>query len=230
MTMKKLARSTFKFILFTIGTLVALVLLYLLAAWAMSRITIAEETNAPDEVTIYLLTNGVHTDVVVPARNELYDWTREVRFEHTKAGDSTHSWLAMGWGDKGFYLETPTWAELKPSVAFKAAFGISSTAIHATYYPRLTENETCRRLLISRDQYQRLIQYIQNSFRKHTNGSVMPIPTNAQYGQHDAFYEAHGSYSFLHTCNTWANNALKACGQRACFWTPFDTGIFLKYE
>lgn len=230
MSLPLFARRVFRYLLLTLGGLIALLLLYLGVAWLLSRLSVAEEAAAPDEVTIYLLTNGVHTDVVVPARHALYDWTRHLSYVHTRARDSSAQWLALGWGDKGFYLETPTWAELKASVAFKAALGLSSSAIHATYYRHLTESETCKKLRISNAQYQRLVTYIHNSLRKDARGTVLPIATNAQYGEHDAFYEAHGSYSLFHTCNTWANNALKSCGQRACVWTPFDTGIFLMYE
>jgi hypothetical protein len=50
------------------------------------------------------------------------------------------------------------------------------------------------------------------------------------YGDNDAFYEAIGSYNLFKTCNTWTNNALKSCGQKACFWTPFESGIFYQYK
>ncbi len=46
----------------------------------------------------------------------------------------------------------------------------------------------------------------------------------------DAFYEAKGSYSFMKTCNTWANSALKSAGQKAALWTPSDKGIFRHYQ
>jgi hypothetical protein len=39
-----------------------------------------------------------------------------------------------------------------------------------------------------------------------------------------------GSYNLFHTCNTWTNDALKAGGQKACWWTPFDAGIFRQYQ
>jgi len=165
----------------------------------------------------------------VPVRNEMQDWSREIKFSNTHLTDTSLQWLAMGWGDKGFYLQTPTWADLKFSVAFKAAFGLSTTAIHATFYKTLKEDNTCKRIRISKAAYARLIQYINNSFSKDKTGLAECIVTNANYNNADAFYEANGSYSMFHTCNTWANNALKACGQKACLWTPFDTGIFLKY-
>jgi len=27
---------------------------------------------------------------------------------------------------------------------------------------------------------------------------------------------------FFHIDNSWTNDALKACGQKACWWTPLD--------
>ena len=50
------------------------------------------------------------------------------------------------------------------------------------------------------------------------------------YPQLNSFYEAKGSYSFFYTCNTWANNGLKAMGQKAALWTPSDFGIFQHYK
>lgn len=79
------------------------------------------------------------------------------------------------------------------------------------------------------EQYQLLITYIDHSFQKDANGHYINNVTKAVYGKNDAFYEANGSYSLLFTCNTWANEGLKSCGQKSCLCTPFDKGIFLKY-
>jgi uncharacterized protein (TIGR02117 family) len=204
--------------------------LYLFSAYCLSRITIDKEANTKEEVTIYILTNGVHTDLVVPVTNEIYDWSQKVKFENTRAKNKAYKYLAMGWGDKGFYLETPEWKDLKASVAFKAAFALSTTAIHATYYETMKVGDDCREIQISKEQYRRLVNYITQSFQKDKDGYFKHIVTNAVYGMNDAFYEANGSYSMLHTCNSWANNGLKASGQKCCLWTAFDTGIFEKYE
>jgi uncharacterized protein (TIGR02117 family) len=208
----------------------ALILLYLFSAYCLSRITVNSELSVKKDVTIYILTNGMHTDIVVPVRNEQMDWSKEIKYSNTALKDTSYTYLAMGWGDKGFYLQTPDWADLKFSVAFKAAFALSTTAIHATYYSEMTEGESCKKISISKEQYAQLIKYISNSFQKDSRGHVINIKTNANYGNSDAFYEANGSYSLFHTCNTWANNGLKISGQKCCLWTPFDTGIFLKYK
>jgi uncharacterized protein (TIGR02117 family) len=224
---KKIVKYTIRCIL----GFIVFVSLYLGLAWCFSRISVPEEAGQKDDMAIYIKTNGVHTDLVVPVKSDLADWSREVQFAHTQLEDTSDiQYLAMGWGDKGFYLQTPTWGDLKFSVAFKAAFALSTTAIHATFYDKLQENESCRKIMISRNAYTRLIQYITSSFQRDAAGHFIKIATHANYSKADAFYEANGSYSMLHTCNTWANNGLKASGQKACLWTPFDTGIFFQYK
>jgi uncharacterized protein (TIGR02117 family) len=202
---------------------------YLLVAYLLSKVSVEKEANTTNEVPIYILTNGVHTDLVLPIKNELKDWSKDVLFENTYSKDSLVEWLALGWGDKGFYLYTPTWDDLTFATAFRAAFGLSTSAMHATFYKKMTESDRCKKIEISKEQYKKLITYIQNSFQSGKNGSFIHIKTNANYGQNDAFYEAVGSYHLFNTCNTWTNNGLKSCGQKACLWTPFDTGIFQLY-
>lgn len=205
-------------------------MLYLVIGFGLSKITVHHEPDAPEEMAIYILTNGVHTDIVMPVKTEYIDWSEKIAYRHTKTANNSHSYIAMGWGDKGFYLKTPTWGDLKFSVAFKAATGLSTTAMHTTYYRTMTQSESCKRIMISRAQYQKLVRHISNSFQQGPNGQFIPIDTNANYGDTDAFYEARGSYSMLTTCNTWANNSLKAIGAKACLWTAFDSAIFEKYK
>lgn len=213
-----------------VGILLCSVALYFLLAFVLSRIPVNSQVVAGKDVTIYILTNGVHTDIVVPLRTSIIDWSQKVRFTDTKSHDSSATFVAFGWGDKGFYLETPTWADLSPKVAFRAATGLSTSAIHATFYTILLENKNCKRITISTEQYKKLVHFISKSFQQTPSGLFICINTNAQYGEHDAFYEAVGSYSIFHTCNTWANRALQSCEQKSAFWTPFDTGIFYHYS
>jgi uncharacterized protein (TIGR02117 family) len=214
-----------------LGSVVGLLLLYILMAFGLSAITVNKNNTAKGDIEIYILTNGVHTDIVVPAKNQWMDWTKQIKFEHITTKDTIgFKYLAMGWGDKGFYLETPEWADLKASVAFKAATGMGSTAMHTTYYTKMKVGNDCKKIMISNEDYLKLIDYIVKSFQKDKYGNFININTTANYGKTDAFYEANGSYSIFHTCNSWANNALKYSGQKCCFWTPFDKVIFNKYN
>ena len=223
-------KRTIKYLFRIVIIIIALASLYFLSAYCFSRITINKNAQPVDEVAIYIKTNGVHTDIVVPIKNPTIDWRKIVSFADTREKDSLMQFVAFGWGDKSFYLETPNWSDLKFKVAFNAAFGLSTTAIHATFYKSLAENESCKKIEISQQQYEQLSKYILASFQLTEHGDAINIPTNANYGNSDAFYEAKGTYNLFYTCNTWANNALKVSGQKCCLWTIFDTGIFLKYQ
>ncbi len=203
---------------------------YLLIVTLLSLVSVNKDVaENQQEIPIYILTNGVHTDIVLPLKREHYDWTNQLKPEHTRAKDSTYQYAALGWGDKGFYLETPTWADLKASTALKAASGLSSTAMHVTFYKDLKEGKSCKKLQISSDNYKKLILFINESFQTKS-GEFLKIETDAVYGKHDVFYEANGSYSLFYTCNSWANQALKAANQKAALWTISHSGIFRHYE
>jgi len=213
----------------SIRFLLAIVLLYFTGSAVLSVIPTGSGEETGSVIPVFVVSNGVHTDLVLPVRNELYDWSKNIRFEHTKASDSSRKWVSFGWGDKGFYLETPSWADLKASTAFNAAFSLGTTAMHTEFHNRLKENDHCVAMRLHPDQYRKLVAFISGSFQKDSTGRVIPIHTRAVYGKHDAFYEALGAYSMLKTCNTWTNQALKAAGQKACLWTPWDKGILYQY-
>lgn len=64
---------------------------------------------------------------------------KELPFENTISMRSDYVYLSVGWGDKGFYLDTPTWAEPETFTAFKAVFLVSESAMHCTYYFEMKE-------------------------------------------------------------------------------------------
>ncbi|MGV9013379.1 MAG: TIGR02117 family protein [Flavobacteriales bacterium] len=213
-----------------LGAFLAFIALYLVAAFTLSRIPVAAEQDSGNDITAYILSNGVHTDIVVPVRTEQMDWSKLVPYRNTKGQDSSDAWVGFGWGDKGFYLETPTWGDLTPRVAFNAVSGLGTSAMHATFHQKLTEGDDCKRITLSAGQYSRLVAFIRDGFAFDAQGRTTHIGAHADYGPTDAFYDGVGRYNLLHTCNTWTNDALKASGQKACWWTPFDTGIFRQYR
>ena len=205
---------------------IAFILLYVVAALLLSRIPVAKaDPHAPADVTVYLHTNGVHTDIVLPVVSPGFDWRPLLPYANLPSQDAALPYVGFGWGDKGFYLDTPTWADLKLSTALAAAFWLGSAAMHTTYFRAMTPGPQTIALHLSRAEYARLVDYIRGSFRRDAQGRFEHIAGHS-YGRDDAFYEAPRVYSFLYTCNTWTNNALKASGQRACLWTPSDKGIF----
>ena len=226
----KTIKKSFKFIGKGFLAILIFLVVYISAAFTLSKITVNSQSNQQaQEIPIYIKTNGVHTDIVVPTKNIIKDWTQEIRFENTQAQDSTAQFIAFGWGDKGFYLDTPEWSDLKASTAFNAAFGLGNSAMHTTFYKNVRESKDCIKVMISKENYQKLTDYIESSFQLDSTQNPIFI-TATTYGKNDSFYEAHGKYNLFHTCNSWANGALKASNQKAAFWTVTDSGIFCHYR
>lgn len=226
----KTIKKSFKFIGKGFLAILIFLVVYISAAFTLSKITVNSQSNQQaKEIPIYIKTNGVHTDIVVPAKNIIKDWTQQIRFENTQAQDSTAQFIAFGWGDKGFYLDTPEWSDLKASTAFNAAFGLGNSAMHTTFYKSVRESKNCIKVMISKENYQKLTDYIESSFQLDSTQNPIFI-TATTYGKNDSFYEAHGKYNLFHTCNSWANGALKASNQKAAFWTVTDSGIFCHYR
>ena len=192
----------------------------------------AEEVSATDRTyEVYLLKSGPHTDFFVRAKTNVHDWTMDFPYANNADPDTSLPWLAIGWGDKGFYLNTPTWADLTVSTAVSAATGMGTAGMHATYYYTVPEDRPLVRLELTENQYRRLCSYITGSLIADENGKrilLLPMKQGVNF-EHDRYYDAHGTYSMIHTCNTWVNNGLKASGQRACLWTGFAEGIFYQY-
>lgn len=223
-------RKTFIFIIKSLAVFIAAILIYLFLGYFLPFIPVqAEATPEPKVIRGFIKTNGMHTDVVVPVKSTYIDWSEKFPFENTLSKSENYRYLSIGWGDKGFYLNTPTWADLKFSTAFKAAFWLGDAAVHATYYDKIEVNDSVKSFVMTERQYLKLIRFVDETMEKDAAGNYIFIPTDAQYDDNDAFYEANGSYSFLFTCNTWTNNALKVSGQKAALWTPSDFGIFRHY-
>ena len=227
--MNKKLKQVLKFTGRIILAVVIFLVVYVLAILILSHITVNSTPEKSEDVTIYINSNGVHTDILVPVKNDIKDWTTEIKYTQTKSKDSLMHYVAFGWGDKGFYLDTPEWSDLKASTAAKAAFYLGTSAMHTRFYNVIKEDAECVKVTISKKDYQDMVKYIEDSFTLDDKGQVQWI-ADRSYGKYDAFYEGKGRYSLFYTCNTWANNCLKAGHQRAALWTVYDKGIFYHYQ
>lgn len=227
--MKKIILHSLKALLILISGFPGLVIVFVFFALVCSIIPVNKnfsETNESDN-SIYLLSNGVHLDIVMPKVNDHKDWREELQIDPFI--ESRVNLVAFGWGDREFYLNTPEWSDLTFRTAFNALFLKDSSAMHVSYFRDLTENKRCIKLNIPEEQYIILVDLIEGSFSHDSGGMTLRIQ-DAGYNQFDQFYEAQRSYHLFYTCNTWTNRVLKNSGLRACLWTPFDRGILWQYQ
>lgn len=219
-------------IVYTILGLIGFAALYFAADALFSRIPSpgSQSVSLPKNIEVYVLSNGVHTDIVLPIKNEFKDWNTIFPIANTRGKNQIQQYVSIGWGDKGFYLHTPEWKDLTLKTALVAGLGIGETALHVTYYNVMIENDHCYKVMIDSAQFKALSDYIINSIDKDELGKSILIDTKAQYGQDDAFYEAKGAYNLFFSCNTWANKGLNKANMPSGLWTVFDKGILRHYR
>lgn len=200
----------------------ASVFLYGTLAFGLAAIPV-EGDDLTSGIEVYVKTNGVHTDICLPVQTDYCDWREFIPVKDYPA-NKKYNYVAIGWGDKGFFLDTPTWDDLTFATAFNAAFLPSETAMHVQYLENVpAQGSTTKQKFISTKKYQELIGYIKESFQL-SNNQVDLIPGKGYWGN-DNFYEARGSYHLFNTCNAWTNKALKIAGIRTAVLALFSDGI-----
>lgn len=170
-------------------------------------------------IVLFVESNGVHTGIVLPKVAAGVDW-RDL-FPARDLADpryAGHDHVAIGWGERDFYLNTPTWADVSPATIAAAAFGSDRTLIHAEHLPLPRPGADARRLIVRPAEYRRLAGYIRATL-------VAGGARHRGYGANDAFYEARGHYGAVRTCNAWTGDALRHAGIRVGRWTPFPATV-----
>ena len=177
----------------------------------------ADWREAERGVTIWVATNGVHTGVILPTRTAEHDWSQLVQAGHIADPRYAGRYLWLGWGDREFYLNTPTWSDVSPGTVISAAIGSDRTLVHVDHL--IEPYSDARPIRLSPEQYRRLVAAIRASFDLR---DTRPI---RGYDVADVFYPARGHYDGLRTCNWWTGQMLAEAGVRIGAWTPFSATV-----
>ncbi len=224
-------RRALVWLLRIVAGIVAIPLAYFAAALVLGLVPANVAFHEPAQgVTIYIQSNGVHTWIVMPKVNEEMDWRPYSRGEHLRDprwGNADH--IAVGYGNREFYLNTPTWGDLSFRRAAGAFFGGGPTLLHVEHIDHPERDPAERPIRITSEQYRRLAGFIQARFRLDPAGRPIPV-LGRGYGANDMFYEANGGYSFILTCNEWTGRALRTAGVRTGVWTPFEQSIMWRLD
>jgi uncharacterized protein (TIGR02117 family) len=214
-------RLRLKWLAVTVVALLSLPLAYVAVAFALLLAPVGPQQikSALPQVQAYVLSNGVHTDLVLPLQADGVDWSAVFPRSDFRAVPPRATHIAIGWGDRNFYLYTPEWKDLTASVAVRALLGRDSAVLHVSYL-QAADLAGAYSLPLSSMQYRALQRYVLASLK--TAGRAEPV-AGMHYDDNDAFYEARGRYSLFMTCNTWTGESLRQAGVKVSRWTPFDT-------
>lgn len=196
-----------------------LVIAVLLAGWIGSSIARNPDWREPARgITILVGTNGVHTELVLPLVTGIKDWRGTFPAADLAARDQPYTHVAVSWGEREVFLDTPTWADLRPLTALSALTG-SDALLHVAHYVRPAPDDDFRPLRLTAGQYAALVRRIE---------AAAPEPGARRYPgyfAHDVFYDAPGRYDWRNTCNQWTSDTLAVAGVRTGWWTPFAGGV-----
>lgn len=173
--------------------------------------------------TIAVLSGPIHTDIALP----LDEMTRAdfafLAADGIPVDDPAIQWLVIGWGGREFYLNTPTWSELKPVPVMRAltidraVLRVDVAAGIPADHPAIVPYD------VGEARFRQLVAYVKQSFVQQ-NGAAAVIP-GPGYGLYDRFYEAHGAFNALVGCNTWTAGALRVAGLRTGWWNPLPQSL-----
>lgn len=200
--------------------LLAPILIYVIIALILTYIpTGTAVTPGQDTHTVYVVTNGLHVDLVFP--REHLQSVLDKGVIHTP---STR-FVGTGWGDAEFFLQTRTWADFKTGVAAKALLWPTPSLMHVAHYDHRLKDWheitcTSKQLAILTEGVARQFSYLDNRVQ---------MLAEPGYQDNDQFYRAEDRYTCFYTCNTWINDLLKQADLPASAWTPFDFGVMHHY-
>ncbi len=180
-----------------------------------------------DRVVIYIRSNEIHTDLVLPVLHEASgcDWRERFPPHHFGGDVANCRHVAIGWGNRAFYVDTPTWAEFKLSTAARALFWPSETVLHVEYVPEIFPREHYRAVHLTPAQYQQLITFVNETIGSCDEQGRATTATHRTYHSHDRFYNSTGSYHLFNTCNQWTGRGLKRAGMTTGLWTPLKPQV-----
>lgn len=153
---------------------------------------------APEALTVYVVRRGWHVEVgvatsdVLPALEPLSGALQGSRF------------VLFGFGDRRYLLHRNAGTML--AALWPGAALVMVSDVHAPQPQDIFGEENVVRLEVTPQQMSDLQSFIARSFAVH-DGALVPVAPGPFEG---AYYESSQRYSAVHTCNTWAAQALQA--------------------
>ncbi len=193
------------------GLLLALPVLIIAAAVVTAKPGQAALYPALDEgVTVYVIDNGFHTDLALPADRLAL---RPGPLSDAAASATHLPWVAVGWGDASFYTQSGVsaariadglralFAPHNPAVI--QLYGIGRDPLTAFARPVATP------VHLSTAGFERLAARIEASF---VVAGGAPVRAEVHTDPDEAFFRSSEHFSILKVCNNWTGEALNAGG------------------
>ncbi len=176
-----------------------------------------------NSIPIYIYNTGIHTDILVPAKTKTWDWQEHLNIKLITNPSVSINYLAFGFGDRAYFLETYTGRLLPIVTSLKALFLPTPSAMRVLAYQNIPQQYEIKCVIISQSNYLMLMEFINNSFQFDAQGNRISLTIDPNYRV--GFYGAKGSYSILRACNDWTAKALRLAGVKTPLWSGLSSSI-----
>lgn len=194
----------------------------------LPRPLFAGRDDGPAGHRILVVSNPIHTDIAIPLDGDVRARFAPLVQAGIKADLPDVRYLVFGWGSRAFYIETPTWAELKKGPLL-SALTLDQSVMHVSVAGDLEEmGFPVRSFTLSDAEFERLLDFVETSFASGEQGPI--AIADASYGEYDVFFEANGRFTALLGCNTWTAAALREAGLRTGWWNPLPQTLGLSLD
>lgn len=158
---------------------------------------------------IYVLSNGFHSDIAVPA---------DLGFERLSLSPSDYPvvpsdirYLAIGWGSRTAYTSLRKVSDLSLGIIARS-YAFDDTVVHVQPLGDMQPSDRVFAYDLTPAQMDLLMSRIAESF-----ATAEPIRDLTQ-GFGDRFYNGRGRFTPVHSCNTWVGRNLRAIGIGVGLW------------
>ncbi len=173
---------------------------------------------------VLVLSNAIHTDIALPADPDVLQALSFVSGQGLELDYPGVFWVVVGWGSRSFYIETPTWSDLKAGPVFNALTWDESVMHLRRAGAIWQDHDSVRAVDLNTQEFDRLLSGITGSFQSGENATPQAI-TGSAYDGHDIFFPATGGFNALLGCNTWTARMLRQAGLTTGIWTPLPSTL-----
>jgi uncharacterized protein (TIGR02117 family) len=218
-------RLVWRFALALLAVVVCLPVAWLALALVLSQVEGAGDKGEADgAVTVGVMSNGYHASLVLPVSAAGIDWRQVFDPAHPDEPQHDAGWLALGWGDRDFYMQTRKLADMRPATLLRAILGLGDTTVQAIWIADAARLPGLRMVRVSPERYRRMSDVVRARLRRDARGQAQ-VHAGAGYGANDAFYAAQGRYAPWRTCNEWVADVLRAGSIAVPVWAPLPQAL-----
>lgn len=220
-------KRLFRYVVITVASVFALFALFVFANFAAAlipshKVSLTKLAGDQPSQSIYIAFGPIHSDIGIPLTPEVrnrFNFLNEngVLFDHPNI-----RYLLFGWGSKTFYTTAKEFKDIRPIPVLKAVTGDASV-MHVTPAGNLAQNPNNLGIVLSRDEYEKLLDKLEASFDlKLPNSGLIK---GASYGQGDQFFAHSDRFHIGRTCNVWTANMLGNIGIVTGWWSAMSNSL-----